>query len=414
MSKDTEILTNNGWKKIDNISYKDKCFSFNVDKKEIEIVDIDNIIKEKRNEELINIKNKHIDLLITDDHNLLIKKNNNKYKNKHLKDFSKSKYHNELKKEFYLEQAKNIYNKRINIPISGVVDNNNICNLDYLKLLLIIICDGCINKDVKCNSYDIFFTLKKQRKIDYLEKLLNNLNIDYSKTYCKCREKKGQYNVYRINILGGKKIKEPIVNMITLNKIIPSFFINLSTFYKQELLKTYCFFDGYFDKNNKDNLHITSINKKNIDILQIMAITSNSRAIISKYNNSKGTFNTVNDIYKLHITLNKQYERITENINYSKIKYNDFVWCISNINKTIIVRRNGKVAIVGNCGLAIDFAVYINGELDFNSNEDYCLIAGLFLAKAKELNIRIRSGAIWNGSSIRDNTFKDLGHIEIL
>ena len=65
-------------------------------------------------------------------------------------------------------------------------------------------------------------------------------------------------------------------------------------------------------------------------------------------------------------------------------------------------------------GLAIDFAVYINGELDFNSNEDYCLIAGLFLAKAKELNIRIRSGAIWNGSSIRDNTFKDLGHIEIL
>ena len=57
LSKDTEILTNNGWKNINTISYTDKCYSFNIEKKKIEIVNIDNIIKEKRNECLISIKN---------------------------------------------------------------------------------------------------------------------------------------------------------------------------------------------------------------------------------------------------------------------------------------------------------------------------------------------------------------------
>ena len=44
---------------------------------------------------------------------------------------------------------------------------------------------------------------------------------------------------------------------------------------------------------------------------------------------------------------------------------------------------------------------------------DIYIVIGLFLAKAKELNIKIRVGALWDKTSTKDNNFLDAFHIQV-
>ena len=45
---------------------------------------------------------------------------------------------------------------------------------------------------------------------------------------------------------------------------------------------------------------------------------------------------------------------------------------------------------------------------------DIYIVIGLFLAKAKELNINIRVGALWDNNSTKDNNFIAAFHIELI
>ena len=45
---------------------------------------------------------------------------------------------------------------------------------------------------------------------------------------------------------------------------------------------------------------------------------------------------------------------------------------------------------------------------------DIYIVIGLFLAKAKEVNINIRVGALWDNNSTKDNNFIDAFHIELI
>ncbi len=62
-------------------------------------------------------------------------------------------------------------------------------------------------------------------------------------------------------------------------------------------------------------------------------------------------------------------------------------------------------------GLAIDILCSKEG---YKQAKDIFIVIGLFLAKAKELNIDIRVGALWDNGSTIHNKFVDAYHIEIL
>lgn len=46
--------------------------------------------------------------------------------------------------------------------------------------------------------------------------------------------------------------------------------------------------------------------------------------------------------------------------------------------------------------------------------KDIFILVGLFIAVAKQLNIKIRVGALWNHNSTIDNNFIDAFHIELV
>jgi peptidoglycan LD-endopeptidase CwlK len=62
-------------------------------------------------------------------------------------------------------------------------------------------------------------------------------------------------------------------------------------------------------------------------------------------------------------------------------------------------------------GLAIDILCTEEG---YKQAKDIFIVVGLFIAKAKELNINIRVGALWNKESTIDNKFIDAYHIELV
>ena len=56
---------------------------------------------------------------------------------------------------------------------------------------------------------------------------------------------------------------------------------------------------------------------------------------------------------------------------------------------------------------AIDICPYINNKLDYEATNDLFIIISLFIAKAKELNINIRVGVLWDNDNVKNNEFVD-------
>lgn len=69
---------------------------------------------------------------------------------------------------------------------------------------------------------------------------------------------------------------------------------------------------------------------------------------------------------------------------------------------------------------ALDFAPWITlpngrGGIDWSDNYSFVMLAGLFLAAGAELEIELRYGGDWDrDGSTKDQTFMDLGHIEVV
>lgn len=63
---------------------------------------------------------------------------------------------------------------------------------------------------------------------------------------------------------------------------------------------------------------------------------------------------------------------------------------------------------------AVDIAPFINGKISWNTQ--HCLVlAGIVLAAASELGIKVRWGGNWDrdGEPVTDQTFNDLVHFEL-
>lgn len=63
---------------------------------------------------------------------------------------------------------------------------------------------------------------------------------------------------------------------------------------------------------------------------------------------------------------------------------------------------------------AVDVAAFVNGKVSWN--HQHCLVlAGLMLAAASELNVKVRWGGNWDrdGEPCTDQTFDDLVHFEL-
>lgn len=347
---ETEILTTSGWRTIDTISKDDICYSYNLQTKKIEKTPINQIIIQNYDGDFYKLETQHLSLAVTSKHRMLTQ----------IPDSSN--------KTERIELIEAIYNKRRKYRCAAESSFSNKYNVDLLRLCMAVISDGCVDFASNGKFRGCRFKLVKKRDIDELEDILEKTKISYTKNYVKSYtlEDGSDYYCwkYYINATNAK----PILDIIGKDKKIPFWFLDLSPEILKQLIITYAKFDGTFDlRKNCSGITIFSVDEQNIDLLQLMCVFSNMRCVKKVFENWKVCINNkthiLSKIFHLYITQTKNMSKV-KSTDWKKIHYKGKVWCVNNNNTTVIIRRNGKASIQGNCvGWAVDM-VPQNGELD--------------------------------------------------
>lgn len=323
LTEDMEILTENGWQNLKNYNENtpQKCYSYNCRTEEIELVDIDNFISREHHGIIYENVGKRINYSVTGEHDMLCKiRGRNGYNEKFVKA-------NELPKC----DAK--------FRTSGRKQGEEITEEQLLlyRLIMAVQADGYIINWSK-NSSQVKFHLKKERKIERLQYMLKKLNVKY------------RLNVNTDNTIS-ISLEPDISNYISeiMNpfrdirntKELPLELLMFPSNILKELVHEYLFWDGRYEnylKCNK-NLTISSTNINTLNLLQAMCTLCGYRSYIKDEDGCKAL-----------VFYENQEEVIPERYTYKTRKYDGGIWCLKNRNNTLIVRKNNRPMIIGNCG----------------------------------------------------------------
>jgi len=339
--KNTEVLTKTGFKLFKDLKEYEEVGSF--DKETLQVVfekPID-YFSERYKGNIITLKNGFTEQSVTSQHNVVVQ--------------------NSLKK------ADSVGEKDINnIPLFGYLNNEDYdISDDMLRLIVNVVCDATIIDYRKylgesSNKRVVQFKLSKKRKIENLKNILNRLDIPFTLNECK-KDSSNKLQPYYIKIFGNHA--RNIFNILKDKKQFPSFFRDLSKKQVKVVIEELSITDGHI---TDDKIHLTSINKKDIDIVQEICILNGIKCVIKEYVNKTG-YDNAKLQYRLRIDTHSKQTLSKKEVS----QYNDLVYCVTTSKGTVITRKNGKVAFSGNCnrGKLLGVAeklIYVGDYLELN------------------------------------------------
>jgi len=352
----TEILTEDGWKLFKDL--KDEKVA-RVNPKDLEIDFIKPIDKQEYDfdGELINYKTNSCDLLVTPEHKMLQCSQDNfynkkvKWESKYAKDFNKGiipqagNFKGEIINELNFKSECKHISKDFDTQEFKITGDN------FVKFMGIWLSDGWVestnNRIVLCAS-DVYPENK-----EFIESLLKEMGVDYKIKISKAngtikgREVKinGDMNYYRFS---NKSFRDYLIQFGKFNnKFVPKVILNASKKQRELFLDAFMLGDGSKGSKGKNDRY-GSMSKELLNGLQEMLIKNGKSATLFK-NNSNGCWELTIRKTKTDKIKNKYYSRISKE-NVSKQKYKGKVYDVTVPEyHFLIVRRNGRVSISGNC-----------------------------------------------------------------
>lgn len=319
----TEVLTTNGWKTFNTIKQSDTLLNLNTYTNRIEKDKINAIISNNYSGQVYHFHSRGSDIRVTADHDMLII--------------------NREKQQYKKIAAKDLYTKLQKFIVRAGIQEKEGLNLsdDLLRLLVWISADG--NRPKKTTKL-VRFRLFKERKIKRLKELLARLGIQYRQYSYEGANSGCSINFELPNELEGYSFK-PIDKRI----------INCNQHQCDIILEEYSHTDGM--KNYKTFIVFTS-KKEEADAIQLMCITNGyGCSITTRVNHGFALQSGENKVsYDLNIS-KKPYRCLDKPKNTVTVEevQNEHFWCLNTNNGTLIIRRNGKVNITGNCHSPVDY-----------------------------------------------------------
>lgn len=326
LTPDTEVLTDMGWVNMERFKELNptKCFSYNTETGLIELVDINFYVENDYDGTLYCNNGRRINYEVTDEHNMWVgnpdRKHNWHYGFRKAKDL--------LITNRFVTSA----NKAIGWDIAPE-------QKVLYRLIMATQADGYILNWSKTAS-QVKFHFKKERKISRMKSLLEDIEQPYGLSV----HKDGSTSIVLNNKLSETitEIMNPERN-ITNTKELPLELLSLRSEDIKDLLLEYLFWDGRYENYLRNNLNmiIVSSNMRTLDILQAMATLCGMRSYIK--NSHSPNCN--------EIVLYENQSTVTpESDTYGTRPYKGKVWCLNNDNHTLIIRKNKRTMVVGNCG----------------------------------------------------------------
>ena len=325
-SMDTQILTNEGWKYYGQLKDDEIVMTYNSDAKKLELQKISDKFKRIHKGVMFEINSARIDLLITPDHRIVYKY------------LTRNKYLTKTK------EVKDIKNTNLKIPCAAKWQEGKGSSWtdDKIKLCAWIITEGHFKNSLKKHPFDgitivqCLYPKIQKNHLEYAQEIdhcLINLKINYTSFIENKKIKR-----WIIPAIEGKKIMKELSN-----KQIPRNFLNEAN-YSQLLLmfKTLIKGDGsHYTAKGRDYYTYSSKDKNLIDQVQELSLKLGFKTAAKKIEKSNCWFISC---------IKRDFECITLKKHIKQVYYPKMlVWDVSVPNSYIVVRRNGKVCITGNC-----------------------------------------------------------------
>lgn len=321
VDKDTEFMSQNGWKKISEYIDGDLVLQWNTDNS-TEFVNPLNYIVEPEFRDCYYIdggRNSNVNRFLCPDHRVPYFSQSSNYNGKKYESKLLVKISNDLFSR----------NKAIQFPISFNSPLRKGLELDLtdteIRLQVAFFADGTITNRYK--DYNGKIRVKKQYKIDRLKYLLEKNNSKYKIS------KSGEYTIFWINI----KIQE---------KVYKNYWYNCSNEQLSIIFDESSRWDGGLTKDNRKIFRTTI--KESADFMQYVYATQTNRYVsfVKKERKDKNPFHTE---YVITET-NCKTKSITKNM-ITKKKMPDFKkYCFTVPSSFWVARRNDFISIEGNCG----------------------------------------------------------------
>lgn len=299
----TEVLTDSGWKLFKDLNktellaqWKDGIITF---AKPLDYIEY------PYNNKMVWLHNQHTDLCVTPDHNCLLLGSTNKPVFVKACDY----------RDYYKQLHGGIY-------AGGTTHYSP----EFITLMVATQADGYYKKDGM-----IEFIFVKERKYNRLLDAVTKLGASFTHGI------KGNKHGYYIRLCVHDKYNK-LLKTIMPTKVFTYDLLNLDSESRDLFIKELDYWDGCITRP----LMYTSKVKQNVDVLQALLALNNRRSVTRE---QKGKYNTY---YRFESTKNCNFS-CTDNIHKEYIDYRGSVYCVTMPEHTVVVKRNGKVVITGQC-----------------------------------------------------------------
>jgi len=366
--RETEVLTESGWRKFNEINYSSKICTLNIESNKIEFQNPIEIQEYDYNGKMYRLKTKRVDLLTTPNHNFLVSHCDFRKKSVFsLKDaesiFGKSKrlkkdglWEGKDKKYFTLPAVKIKHGSKY---YTGFRDKKEkkILIENWLKFFGFFIAEGWTTYEQKGNRYGVYLCNKDRKIILQMKKILRNFG----------------YNPYEYKNKGIYVLRVTDFQLYSYlkkfgkcwEKYVPIEIKELSKNLLDLFLEYYIKGDGHVYGRNRKGLSATTTSVKLRDDLQEIALKLGISAYYKLHNQKGKPFSSPgytgqreyfqrNDSWVIYFIRKNIHtimpSIIKKNKNYieSWIDFEGKVYCVSVPNKVIYVRRNGIPVWCGN------------------------------------------------------------------
>jgi len=324
---DVEILTEKGFIRFDALQDGIKCAQFNADTKVITFVQPVRLIKNEYKGNLVNLESKYtVSITTTENHEMLVYHETDTYK--------KVTANNINCNDLWKFQVSSGYTDDILV--------NTLTDEDKFRLAFQV--GGSLY-----NNTSALFSFTEPRKINRFLDICNKLNLSCNEV----KSTKVEEHCFIVNFgaLRVSKNLEEVFNIANFSREYARAFIDeVVRWDSTKLRKT---------RAKTNMLYYTAKEERNTSLVQAVAILAGFRTRMLPQGDKQPT------IYRLLINLSTAAVS-TQGVVKTITHYEGLVYCVEVPDHNIVVRKNGKVLVVGNCHCCSAWSL--------NFRSDYCKI----------------------------------------
>ena len=336
----TEVLTNSGWKKFNEIKIGEKLPALNINNYKIEQDSVSNISKFKVDEEVISLENRGISALLTKEHRCVVSDRKGKLK---IKKAFEINQHSLIPSTWQTEKQKeNTFNEILGWVITEGSYWQENCKNRYVKK------SGDITKKSWC--YDRVSIIQKKYAKE-VRNLLKKTNISfYEKKHGECiRFELSRNDSARIRkIIPDKKLSFELINSLKKTELF-------------SLFKGLMMGDG----SKRWNEFYQSDEYTSSAFQYLCVLLGKASAIYQRRFTDKDNRFSKKPLFTVGIRKTKNLTKIKKSV----VSYKGIMWCPTTANGTVFARRNGKVYITGQTWTE-KAAIMVSSDLNVHDEED--------------------------------------------